>query len=110
LTNNGFQVTSTYAFSDTIPVGAVIKQTPAGGAALDKGAKISLIISQGPESVFIPNVYSLTAENATRVLENLQLQVVVKKIGTKKVKTVTNVFPKVGVKVKRGSTVVITVG
>ncbi len=110
LTNLGFQVTSTYAFSDTIPVGAVMKQAPAGGVALNKGAKISLIISQGPEAVFIPNIYSLTAGNATRVLENLQLQVVVKKIGTKKVKTVTNVFPNVGVKVKRGSTVVITVG
>ncbi len=110
LTNSGFQVTSTYAFSDTVPVGAVIKQSPAGGNALSKGAKISLVISQGPEAVFIPNIYSLTASNATRVLENLQLQVVVKKIGTKKVKTVTNVSPSVGAKVKRGSTVVITVG
>jgi serine/threonine-protein kinase len=35
---------------------------------------------------------------------------VVKKIGAKKVKAVTNISPKVGAKVKRGSTVTITVG
>jgi serine/threonine-protein kinase len=34
----------------------------------------------------------------------------VKKVGNKKNKVVTNVSPKVGTKVKRGSTVTITVG
>jgi serine/threonine-protein kinase len=43
-------------------------------------------------------------------LQDLQLKVVVKKLGTKKVKKVTNISPKVGTKVKRGSVVTITVG
>jgi serine/threonine-protein kinase len=36
--------------------------------------------------------------------------VVVKKIGKKAIKKVTNIAPKVGSKVKRGGTVTITVG
>jgi len=38
------------------------------------------------------------------------LKVMVKKIGKAKIKSVTNISPKVGTKVKRGSTVTITVG
>ena len=47
---------------------------------------------------------------ARAALTDLELKVVVKKIGVKKVKAVTNIAPKVGTKVKRGSTVTITVG
>jgi serine/threonine-protein kinase len=68
------------------------------------------VVSQGSKTVFIPNVYSLSQTAATTALENLQLTVKVKKIGTKKIKTVTNISPKVGTKVKRGSTVTITLG
>ena len=90
--------------------GAVISQVPSGGAPLEKGAKISLTISKGSEFVFIPNVFSLTETKAREALNDLELKVVVKKIGAKKVKAVTNISPKVGAKVKRGSTVTITVG
>ena len=58
--------------------------------------------------VYIPNVYSLSRTDATTELENLQLKVVVRTIGAGK--HVTNVSPKVGSKVKRGSTVVISLG
>ncbi|CAB4766507.1 unannotated protein [freshwater metagenome] len=110
LTTEGFDVSSVYAFSDTVPIGAVISQSPDGGATAAKGAKIDLVVSQGSESVFVPNVYSLTQAKATGVLQDFDLKVIVKKIGKKSIKTVTNVSPTVGTKVKRGSTVVITVG
>ena len=60
--------------------------------------------------VFIPNAFSLTEAKARAALADLELKVVVKKIGVKKVKAVTNISPKVGTKVKRGSAVTITVG
>jgi serine/threonine-protein kinase len=47
---------------------------------------------------------------ARAALTDLELKVEVKKIGAKKVKSVTNISPKVGTKVKRGSKVTITVG
>lgn len=111
LTNAGFVVSSTYSFSDSVAIGAVITQVPdAGGGTAAKGTKITLVISQGSESVYVPNVYSFTQARATAMLQDLDLVVTVKKIGTKALKTVTNISPKVGTQVKRGSTVIITVG
>ena len=80
------------------------------GGTLPKGTKIKIVVSQGSENAFIPNVYSLTQEQATSLLEDLQLSVEVKKIGTRVGATVTDVSPAVGTQVKRGSTVTITVG
>jgi len=110
LTDAGFSVESVDQFSESVLAGAVISQIPSGGAPLAKGAKITLTISKGSQYVFIPNVFSLTEAKARAALTDLELKVIVKKIGAKKVKAVTNIAPKVGTKVKRGSTVTITVG
>ena len=110
LTDSGFDVSTVDQFSENVLAGAVISQVPSGGAPLAKGAKITLTISKGSQYVFIPNVFSLTEAKARAALSDLELKVVVKKIGVKKVKAVTNISPKVGTKVKRGSTVTITVG
>ena len=110
LTDAGFSVDTVNQFSESVLSGEVISQQPTGGAPLAKGAKITLTISKGSEFVFIPNVFSLTEAKARAALTDLDLKVIVKKIGAKKVKAVTNIAPKVGTKVKRGSTVTITVG
>jgi serine/threonine-protein kinase len=110
LTDLGFNIKSTYAFDENILSGAVISQKPSGVDVAPKGSTVTLIISKGSQFVFIPNVFSLDQIKATQVLADLQLKVVVKKLGTKKVKKVTSIVPKVGNKVKRGSTVTITVG
>jgi serine/threonine-protein kinase len=110
LTEAGFDVDTVDQFSESVLAGTVVSQVPSGGASLEKGAKISLTISKGSEFVFIPNVFSLTEAKARAALEDLGLKVEVKKIGVKKIKAVTNISPKVGTKVKRGSKVTITVG
>lgn len=110
LTSAGFNPDTVEQFSETVLAGTVISQDPAGGAQLAKGAKIILTVSKGSEFVFIPNIFSLTEAKARAALSDLELKVIVKKIGAKKVKAVTNISPKVGAKVKRGSTVTITVG
>jgi len=110
LQDAGFVVTSTYSFSETRLAGEVITQKPAGGATADKGSKVSLVISKGTQFAYIPNLFSIEEAKAVAALKDLDLKVVVKKIGKKTVKKVTNVSPKVGSKVKRGSTVTITVG
>ncbi len=80
LTDAGFKVSSTFAYSNTIPIGAVISQSPQGGDTFPKGTKVSIVVSQGSETVFIPNVYSLTQEKATSLLEDMDLTVIVKTI------------------------------
>jgi serine/threonine-protein kinase len=109
LTEAGFEVDIKYIFSEDLPIGAVISQSPAAGE-LDKGGKITLLVSKGSEFVFIPNIFSLDQDKAVATLKDLDLKVVVKTVGSKKTKVVTNISPKVGTKVKRGSTVTITVG
>jgi serine/threonine protein kinase len=109
LVEAGFDVDSKYVFSEDLPAGAVVSQSPAQGEA-DKGSLITLTVSKGTEYVFIPNIFALNEKKAIAALEDLELKVEVKRVGNKKEKVVTNISPKVGSKVKRGSKVTITVG
>jgi serine/threonine-protein kinase len=109
LTEAGFDVETKYVFSEDLPTGAVVSQLPRGGD-IDKGSVITLTVSKGSEFVFIPNLFSLTQAKAVDTLKDLDLKVIIKKVGDKKIKVVTNISPKVGERVKRGSTVTITVG
>lgn len=110
LTDAGFNVESTYAFDEKALSGSVISQSPAGNSDAPKNSTITLIVSKGSQFVYIPNVFSLEELKAVRTLKDLELKVIVKKLGVKKIKKVTNISPQVGGKVKRGSTVTITVG
>lgn len=109
LTDKGFDVKTKYVYSEDLPIGAVISQTPNAGDA-DKGSTITLLVSKGSEYVFVPNIFSVNETKAVAALKDLDLKVNAKKVGNKKTKVVTNISPKVGTKVKRGSTVTITVG
>ncbi|KRO53227.1 MAG: serine/threonine protein kinase [Actinobacteria bacterium BACL2 MAG-120820-bin50] len=109
LTEAGFDVETKYVFSEDLPIGAVVSQLPRTGD-IDKGSVITLTVSKGSEFVFIPNLFSLTQAMAVDTLKDLDLKVIIKKVGDKKIKVVTNISPKVGERVKRGSTVTITVG
>ena len=109
LTEAGFNVTVTYAFDEKVMPGEVISQQPAAGAALPKAAAVEIFVSKGSAFVYIPNVMRSTQERATALLKDLGLKVVVKKV-TKSGKLVIGIDPKVDAKVKRGSTVTLTVG
>jgi len=107
----GFVVDSTYAFSEIRDPGEVVSQTPAGGTSADKGSKVALVISKGTQFTFIPeNIRSIEEAKAVQALKDLDLKVVVKRIGKKTVKRVIGISPIEKTKVKRGSTVTITVG
>jgi len=110
LSEAGFDVTVTYTYDEKIIPGGVISQNPASGD-IPKGAKVELIVSKGSAFVTIPTkgIIGLKQEKARQILESLGLIVLDKPAGTKN-KTVINVSPKAGTKVKRGSTVTIAVG
>ena len=110
LTEAGFNVESSFAYSESVAAGAVVSQTPAGVVSAPKGSTITLVVSKGSKFVFIPNVYSIETNKAMATLKDLGLKVKVRSIGKKTVKYVTNVSPKIGTKVLRGTVVTITVG
>ena len=107
LSDAGFKVDVNYDFDESVKKGLVIKQTPDGSQAIPKGSAIALIVSKGSQYVFVINK---GVAEATKDIVNSDLAVIIKKIGSKKVKTVTNISPKAGTKVKRGSKITITVG
>jgi serine/threonine-protein kinase len=65
----GFKVQRKDVYSDKYPdVGTVVSTSP-GPGQVEKGATIVVSVSQGPETVEVPDVMGKNLENATRILE-----------------------------------------
>ncbi len=110
LTEAGFDVEPTYAYSESVLELAVISQNPAGGSALDKGAKVSIVISKGPRYTFIPEtIIAMESVAAQNLLKSLGLKPKVISTGKNRVKYVISVSPVKKTKVERGSVVTIKV-
>ncbi|MGI9195771.1 MAG: Stk1 family PASTA domain-containing Ser/Thr kinase [Candidatus Nanopelagicus sp.] len=103
LTDQGFDVVVTYKFSDNIFKGQVISQTPDKSDSIELGSKVSVVVSKGPEFVFVPNVLGKNKNEASLDIENLGLKVVIKGAGK-----VNNISPAIGTKVKQGAVITLT--
>jgi serine/threonine-protein kinase len=103
LTNSGFDVNVSYKFSDNIFKGQVISQSPDKSDSIDLGSKVDLVVSKGPEFVFVPNVLGKSKNDASLDLENLGLRVTIKGSGK-----VNNISPNIGTKVKQGAVITLT--
>jgi eukaryotic-like serine/threonine-protein kinase len=62
-------------YSDTFEKGMVIEQYPTQGAEVEGDSDVELVISSGPESFEVPNVYNLTDSQAVTKLEEAGLVV-----------------------------------
>jgi serine/threonine protein kinase/beta-lactam-binding protein with PASTA domain len=110
LTEAGFDVEPTYAYSESVLELAVVSQIPAGGTALNKGAKVSIVISKGPRFTFIPEtIIAMESVAAQNLLKSLGLKPKVVSTGRNRVKYVISVSPVKKTKIERGSTVTIKV-
>jgi len=69
----GFSVVTEEKFHKTITKGKVITQSVSAGEQVDKGSKIKLTISQGPDLVKVPNIKGLSLEKAEQTLTNAGL-------------------------------------
>ena len=107
LTDAGFNVEVIDIYDEKIMSGLVITQTPPGGTPAPKGTKIVLQVSKGSEYVIVPNIFTFPEAKAIKTLEDLNLVALVQRIGSKAIKSVGKVSPKIGTKVKRGSKVTI---
>ncbi|MGO4256330.1 Stk1 family PASTA domain-containing Ser/Thr kinase [Marmoricola sp. RAF53] len=109
LEDAGFKVSRQTQFSDTVPKGRVISQSPNSGTGF-KGDTITLVVSQGPELVTIPRLRGSRTNDAKKELEALGFQVKVEHsvlfVGAQYVVGVT---PGEGQAVPKGSLVVLSV-
>mgnify|MGYP002600486652 FL=1 len=68
-------ISSRYVFSDQIPEGYIISQTPKAGETMIKGGTIVVEISQGPYKRILPNVAGMSYEQAEKQLRTQGFEV-----------------------------------
>jgi serine/threonine-protein kinase len=108
LERKGFDVTSTDQYSDSVPEGDVISQSPADGT-LFRGEDVSIVVSLGPELVEVPDgLRASGVEAATEELEALGFVVQVRHIDNYLgLGFVYGVDPGSGTEIPKGSTVTL---
>ncbi|MDQ5839613.1 MAG: PASTA domain-containing protein, partial [Chloroflexota bacterium] len=95
-------------FSDTVPNGSVISQSPATGT-LFQGDPVTLVVSKGPEQVAVPEVIGKQEAEATSILKGLGFQVKIERafggfFGTVRLQSIG-----AGTKATKGTTITLTV-
>ncbi|MHB1472863.1 MAG: Stk1 family PASTA domain-containing Ser/Thr kinase [Dermatophilaceae bacterium] len=95
-------------WSDTVPKGSVISQSPASGT-LFQGDLVTLVVSKGPELVPVPEVIGRQEGEATSILEGLGFKVKIERafggfFGTVRLQSVDP-----GTNAPKGTTITLTV-
>jgi eukaryotic-like serine/threonine-protein kinase len=106
----GFSVSTSDAFSDTVPAGRVIRQSPPGGSKLAKFKTVTLVLSKGPDLVEVPALARLEpVDQARAALIALGFKVAIHKSFGGQSGLVVGTNPPSGARIKRGSTVTLYV-
>ena len=66
----GLEPVASQASSPTVPVGVVISQAPNGASRASRGARVQIVVSDGPASAPLPDVSGLSAAKAALALHN----------------------------------------
>jgi eukaryotic-like serine/threonine-protein kinase len=61
-------------FSDTVPEGGIIRQSPAAGQSLKEDQEITVVISKGVKPVDVPDLGGRTVDAAVALLESVGLR------------------------------------
>ncbi|HZD18236.1 MAG TPA: PASTA domain-containing protein, partial [Actinomycetota bacterium] len=96
-------------FSDTVPKGHVITQHPDPKIEVQPGEDVTIVVSLGPQTFPMPNVYGLSKDAAIARLRALGLKVAVSPLPGSPGTTVGGQLPLPGTIVKYGQTVTIYV-
>jgi eukaryotic-like serine/threonine-protein kinase len=94
--------------SNTVAIGQIIGTAPAANQEVNKGTRITLIVSTGPSSVSVPNVAGLEEKEATIQIRKMDLKVgdtLTESNDTVPVKQAIRTDPAAGTRVAIGSAV-----
>jgi serine/threonine protein kinase/beta-lactam-binding protein with PASTA domain len=103
LTAAGLKPVTKMKYSDTVPAGLVISQTPPGGTNQDTGTVVTLVVSRGPQNVTVPNVVGKLAADAGKAIEDVGLTFKINLLGTHPTDRVVGQRPAVGSIAKVGT-------
>jgi len=97
-------------FSETVPTGQVVDQSPAPGTKVAEGAVVTVALSAGTENFPLPDVVGSNVDAARRTLRDRGLSVDVQTVASDRPQgTVVESFPSPGVTVAAGDTVRLSV-
>lgn len=68
LEDKNLTVSREFEFSNDVPAGQVIRQDPKSGSTVKEGTKVTIYVSQGSESVKVPNVRGKSEADAKAAL------------------------------------------
>ena len=108
LTDAGLVPVRKDVFDDEVEEGKVVSTAPPAGTPVAKGARVTLNMSKGPETVPVPDVIGRSIEDARAAIVGAGLQVS-GAFGPPNAKRVFQTDPAAGVKVKRGTPVALYV-
>jgi serine/threonine protein kinase len=108
LSNNDLEATVVARESSDQPEGTVIRQSPDPGTKVEKGSVVSLVLSSGPGTVFVPTVVCDEKDEAEQAIESRGLNM--EEVGEEASLdcpqgTIARQDPEGGAEVERGSTV-----
>ncbi|MGK2948391.1 MAG: Stk1 family PASTA domain-containing Ser/Thr kinase [Acidimicrobiales bacterium] len=111
LDNLGFEVVIETEANDDEPEGNVFDQSPAGGAIVDEGSRVTLRVSAGAEAIPVPDVIDSQLEQARQLLTAEGFTVRVEEINDEEapVGQVVDQQPGPGDEAPRGSEVLLIV-
>ncbi|MBA3264633.1 MAG: Stk1 family PASTA domain-containing Ser/Thr kinase [Thermoleophilaceae bacterium] len=96
--------------SENIEKGIAIRTVPAAGEEVERGERIQLFVSSGPEQVEVPDVTGLSRDSAEDLLAKAGLEIAVEERESEEPEDdVIAQNPAAGTEVERGSAVTITV-
>jgi beta-lactam-binding protein with PASTA domain len=94
----------------TKPRGIVIGQKPQARTTVPQGTPVTLVVSNGPPGVKMPDVVGLAAADAVKALQARKLTVTLKQVASQEAPgTVVGQEPKAGKRAKPGTQVVLQV-
>lgn len=98
-------------FSDTVPQGTVISQSPRAGKKVSKNTEVNLVVSKGEEIISVPDLLGKLLNEATVELEQLGLQVDKSREYSEDVEKdrIIRQSPQPGTEIKKGVTVSLVV-
>jgi eukaryotic-like serine/threonine-protein kinase len=107
----GLNPVASLASSATVPSGLVVSQSPQAGADAKKGARVNIVVSQGPASAALTDVDGLSAAKAAAQLRKAGFKPTTKAQASSSVKTglVIATEPPAGTEIQVGSSVTLLV-
>ena len=107
----GLNPVASLVSSATVPSGLVVSQSPQAGDDAKKGARVSIVVSQGPASAALTDVDGLSADKAAAQLRKAGFKPTTKAQASSPVKTglVIATEPPAGTEIEVGSSVTLLV-